>query len=154
MTVSTAPPEPTKISSFWRVIMDDESNAVIIVTQHAEKECSEDYLCGENRVIVQRYKQGGCTYTCSVDDDIIKLLRLPQLKIKGDLTLEFPREIPTEKAESSQAQDEQQSSEVKSSTDISLSDFMGKDSFMSVLKEVDADLANKVVHFANHTLRG
>lgn len=104
------------INSFWRVIIDDEDRAAILITQQPTKECSaETSICDEDRTVLQYYRVGGCTYTCSLSDKTVNLLRLPYLRIKGKLKIKYPR-------------NEEQESEIISHSAVGESDADGQSS--------------------------
>ncbi|XP_065222834.1 uncharacterized protein LOC135847293 [Planococcus citri] len=127
--VKDAPP----VDSFWRVILDDDGNAVILVTQHTRKVCGDDYLCAKN-LRVKTYEEGGCIYTCSLDanDDLLEVLGLPPLKISGgmDFTLETDKtkKVTTGGPETSVSEPSQI---------IGIIEFLDNESFKDALLNID-----------------
>ncbi|XP_065224592.1 uncharacterized protein LOC135848587 [Planococcus citri] len=140
-------PVPFEIDFFWRIIKDEQNNAIILVTQLTQVLCNEKtYICHKNRDVLQSYWwHGGCIYTCSVDKDIIELLQLPQgqLKNTGTLDVSFAKKIETETTESPQSSPK--SSNAKSPAKVTMQDFMSKKTFMLALLAYDASLAETVV---------
>ncbi|XP_065224123.1 uncharacterized protein LOC135848218 [Planococcus citri] len=132
------------IESFWRIIKDDSGKAIILVTQHTQRECGEDeeYLCEANRKM-KKYENGGCTYTCSMHDPVhnptLDLLNLPDIEINGNLDFTF--EINETETNS---RDGQGSSGTKSSKKIDIIDFLNEKSFMDTVRKIDEKIAGNI----------
>ncbi|XP_065222970.1 uncharacterized protein LOC135847394 [Planococcus citri] len=109
------------VDSFWRVIFDDAGNAIILVTQHTQKECGQDYLCEKN-LQIKTYEEGGCIYTCSLDanGNLLKELGLPPLNITGDLDFILQSD--------------------KHSQITGIIEFLGNKSFKDALSNIDEDI--------------
>ncbi|XP_065224128.1 uncharacterized protein LOC135848221 [Planococcus citri] len=127
----------TVIDSFWRIIIDDNSKAVMLVTQHTLKKCNPELFLCEKNLKVKTYKKGGCIYTCSLDgtDQQLKGLDLPPLRTTGYLDLTF------QKINSSESQ-MSEPTEPPEETDIM--DFLNNPFIRDAIKNVDGYIGNNV----------
>ncbi|XP_065225102.1 uncharacterized protein LOC135848933 [Planococcus citri] len=125
------------VDSFWRIILDDAGNAIILVTQHTRKECGQDYLCGKNHQ-VKTYKEGGCIYTCSLDEDdnLLEVLGLPPLKITGELDFT----LQTEETAKIVLADGHGTSNSNPSQTTDIIKFLDNENFMNALLNIDKDI--------------
>lgn len=128
------------INSFWRVIVDDDNKSTILITQHTRKICDIDtaYICYEDLVVLEKYKDGGCTYTCSLSNTLIDLLHLPKLNIERKLDIRYPRAVELKSEITSQDTTEQSDADTQSSsTQVDISNFGRDATFVDALKIVD-----------------
>ncbi|XP_065224114.1 uncharacterized protein LOC135848209 [Planococcus citri] len=136
-----APP----IDSFWRVILDDDGRAIILVTQHTEKKCGQDYLCEKNRQ-VKTYEERGCIYTCSLDanESLLQVLGLPSLGITGELDIT----LETDKTEIALA-DGHKTLNSKPSQTTGIIEFLANKSFKDALLNIDKDILKNLYFFSS-----
>ncbi|XP_065223621.1 uncharacterized protein LOC135847829 isoform X2 [Planococcus citri] len=130
-------PKSPPVESFWRVISDNDGNAIILVTQYSEKIlCGEDYLCGKNRK-VKTYEAGGCIYTCSLDanENLLQVLGSPSLKITGELDFTFQTEEPENMTE-----DGHEASNSNPSQTTGIIEFLDHRSLRDALLSIDMDI--------------
>ena len=82
---------PAKL--FWKIIMDSEKRATILVTQHTPNQCyNREGICSDTGSYIEDWYSGnGCTYLCPVNDEMLKMLDLPEMEISGTLGLEIPK---------------------------------------------------------------
>ncbi|XP_065209402.1 uncharacterized protein LOC135837898 [Planococcus citri] len=127
--IQDAPP----VDSFWRVILDDAGNAIILVTQHTQKKCDQDYLCEKNRQ-VKTYEAGGCIYTCSLEtnENLLRELGLSFLKINGDLDFT----LQTDETEVATAEGPE-TSNTKPTHTTGIIEFLDNESFKDALLNID-----------------
>lgn len=131
------------VNSFWRVIIDDADRTTILITQQPKKSCSEDtFICDEDRAVLEDYRVGGCTYTCSLNYKTMDLLRLPILRIERKLEIQYPRNVEPESEITPQSAGEESHTDAQSlSTIVDISNFAEGATFAAAVLAVDAATA-------------
>ncbi|XP_065217654.1 uncharacterized protein LOC135843634 [Planococcus citri] len=83
------------IELLWKIV-NNGSHSIMLITQLTQQSCTQtkNILCKDDNTLVmlETYKNGGCTYKCPVTSTIISEFGLPSLEFLGvyeDLLLDF-----------------------------------------------------------------
>ncbi|XP_065219235.1 uncharacterized protein LOC135844808 [Planococcus citri] len=146
------------IELFWKIIVYNEKLAIMLITQLTQQSCTQTkfILCYDKNTIVmlETYKNGGCTYKCPVASRLIYDLGLPTsefFELNGDLSLDFKvteEQLKYLRKLTGGPSDANTSSIV--SHEVGIADFMGDaQKFEAAVRAVDAQFEQNVQNYHN-----